>query len=134
LTGRLFRCDLATDAHERIYDGDNVPGFTLESNGSLLLFMERGRVAQWEDEDMTAVIKEVAEIWESRFNDVIADAEACVFCGTQPVNNDHAYLFRLGIDSDLTMLLDDVQLSNGLGFSPLLEHLYFCETASGTIH
>jgi D-xylonolactonase len=52
----------------------------------------------------------------------------------QPVDNDHAYLFRLGIDGDLTTLLDDVQLSNGLGFSPSLDHLYSCETMSGTIH
>jgi hypothetical protein len=29
--------------------------------------MERGRVAQWEDGDMTAVIEEVPEIRESRF-------------------------------------------------------------------
>jgi D-xylonolactonase len=63
---------------------------------------------------MTAGIEEVPEIRESRFNDVIADPEWCVFCGTQPVDNDYAYLFRLGIDGDLTMLLDDVQLSKGL--------------------
>jgi len=65
---------------------------------------------------------------------VIADPEGRVFCGTQPAADDLAYLYRLDTDGELTTLLDDVELSNGLGFSPSLETLYLCETMGGTVY
>jgi len=133
-TGRLFRYDPAADSHEQVYDGEDVTGFTFQSTGSLLLFMDGGRVVEWSDGEQTTVVEGVPEIEDSRFNDVIAEPEGRVFCGTQPAADDRAFLFRLDTDGDLTTLLDDVQLSNGLGFSPALDQLYLCETMSGTVY
>jgi len=133
-TGRLFRYDPAEDAHEQFYDGDDVTGFTFQSDGSLLLFMDGGAVRRLADGELTTVIEAVPELSESRFNDVIADPEGRVFCGTQPAADDLAYLYRLDTDGELTTLLDDVELSNGLGFSPSLETLYLCETMGGTVY
>jgi D-xylonolactonase len=133
-TGRLFRYDPASRTHEQFYDGDDVTGFTFQADGSLLLFMDEGAVKRLEDGKLTDIIDEVPELRESRFNDVIADPEGRVFCGTQPATDDLAYLYRLDTDGELTTLRDDVELANGLGFSPDLESLYLCETMGGRVY
>ena len=43
--GRMFRYDPATGHHEQFYDGPVVGGFTIQADGSLLLFMEKGAIA-----------------------------------------------------------------------------------------
>ena len=48
-TGRLFRYDPATGHHEQCYQGRIVGGFTIQADGSLLLFMDRGTIALWRD-------------------------------------------------------------------------------------
>ena len=46
-TGRLFRYDPATGHHEQCYKGSRIGGFTLQADGSLLLFMDEGSVMIW---------------------------------------------------------------------------------------
>ena len=46
---RMFRYDPATSTHEQCYQGRAVGGFTIQQDGSLLLFMDQGTVACWRD-------------------------------------------------------------------------------------
>ena len=55
--GQLFRYDPTTQAHEQIYDGESVGGFTVQSDGSLLLFKSRGTIERWQDGQMKTVGK-----------------------------------------------------------------------------
>jgi sugar lactone lactonase YvrE len=71
--GRIFRYDPATGIHEQCYQGRPVGGFTVQSDGCLLLFMDRGTVANWRDGILTEVLAEIEDERNSRFNDVIAD-------------------------------------------------------------
>ena len=47
-TGRMFRYDPATGAHEQCYSGPVVGGFTLQADGKLLLFMDKGAIRVWQ--------------------------------------------------------------------------------------
>ena len=47
--GRIFRLNPFSRRHEQIYEGRIVGGYTIQSDGSLLLFMDRGSVAVWRD-------------------------------------------------------------------------------------
>ncbi|WP_433967103.1 SMP-30/gluconolactonase/LRE family protein [Tunturiibacter gelidiferens] len=47
--GWIFRFDPSTGAHERCYEGRTVGGFTIQADGSLLLFMDRGTIAIWRE-------------------------------------------------------------------------------------
>src|ERR1700730_10537843 len=69
--GKLFRYDPATGQHERCYAGDPVGGFTIQSDGSLLLFGERGSVSLWRGGAPEVMIGELPGEREGRFNDVI---------------------------------------------------------------
>ena len=140
VTGRLFRYHPATGRHEQVYAGEQVGGFTLQEDGALLLFMERGKVATWRDGTLTTLIDEIPAERPTRFNDVVADPRGRVFCGTISPRFDEGEqqdlrgrLYRLEPDPAYTVLLEGVGVSNGIGFTPDLRGLYYTATATRDI-
>jgi len=130
-TGRLFRCDPESGEHETCYHDRPIGGFTLQADGSLLLFRDRGNVVVWRDGRIVrTVIEEVPDLALTRFNDVCADPEGRVFCGTMAAPGASARLYRLDREGTLTLLGDGYGTSNGMGFSPDERLLYFND--SGT--
>ena len=127
-TGRIFRYDPANGMHEQCYEGDVVGGFTIQADGSLLLFMARGAIKIWREGELTTVIDEIPEERESRFNDVIADPVGRVFCGTMPTESQLGRLYRLDTDGTLTRLLDGIGCSNGMGFTPDRKQMYYTDS------
>jgi D-xylono/L-arabinono-1,4-lactonase len=81
-TGRLFRYYPKETTHEQVYAGRPVGGFTVQTDGSLLLFIDRGTIASWRDGTITELITEIPSERDTRFNDVTADPYGRVFCGT----------------------------------------------------
>ena len=47
--------------HEQCYEGDIVGGFTIQEDGALLLFMARGSVKIWRENELTTIIDEIPE-------------------------------------------------------------------------
>lgn len=132
-TGRIFRYDPASGRHEQIYAGEQVGGFTIQADGALLLFGARGAITLWREGRMTPVIEEIAAERDSRFNDVAADPRGRVFCGTMPARDRLGRLYRLDPDRTLTPVLDGVDISNGLGFTPDRRGLYYSVSNERTI-
>ncbi|WP_121740837.1 SMP-30/gluconolactonase/LRE family protein [Natronorubrum halophilum] len=134
--GRLYRYDPATDEHERVYetDADPLGGFTIEADGALLLFTH-GTVSRWDPSAETGTAEPVAEIdAATRFNDVIADPEGRVFCGTMPGEHELGDLYRLEPDGTATLVVEDVDIANGMGFSRDTETFYFTESEAHRIY
>ena len=134
--GRLFRYDPASGSHEMFFDGDVVGGFTFQADGALLLFMDKGRVAVLRDGALTNVIDRLPGEERLRFNDVMADPEGRVFCGTIPSDdgqegNTLGRLYRLDTDGSITKVLDDLAISNGMGFTPDWKRMYFTDSLKG---
>ena len=132
--GQLFCYDPTTQAHEQVYAGEPVGGFTVQSDGSLLLFKSRGTIERWQDGQITTVIPEIPQERETRFNDVIADPVGRVFCGTMPGSDHAGSLYRLELDGALTLILDGIQGSNGMAFTPDRQRLYYTESDRRKIH
>jgi len=132
--GRMFRYHPASGKHEQVHQGDVIGAFTIQSDGALLLFMARGAVNVWRDGDVTTVIEEIPDERESRFNDVIADPEGRVFCGTMPTKERLGRLYRLDTDGGLIKLLDGIGTSNGLGFTPDRKGIYYTDTRKREIY
>jgi len=133
--GRLYRYSPATDRHELVFSGPPIGGFTLQADGALLLFMAKGAVGIWrEGHDLEMVIDETPAMRETRFNDVIADPAGRVFCGSMPRPDAPALLYRLDPDGSLTLVLDDVALSNGMGFTPDRRGMYYTDTRKQKIY
>ncbi|MCK5095323.1 MAG: SMP-30/gluconolactonase/LRE family protein [Spirochaetes bacterium] len=132
--GIIFRYDPETGNHEEFYSGEVIGGFTIQEDGSLLLFLERGAVKILKDGETSTVIDEIYEELDTRFNDVIADPEGRVFCGTIPAKDNKARLYRLDTDGSITKILDGIGLSNGMGFTPDRKQMYFTDSLGGKIY
>ena len=139
--GKLFRYDPATGEHETYFDGRVIGGFTIQTDGSQLLFMEYGEVAILKDGELTTVIDRLPGEEANRFNDVIADPAGRVFCGTMALDSDDAVLrgvtgrlYRLDTDGAITEVLDGVGISNGLGFTPDRKRMYYTDSVARAIY
>jgi D-xylono/L-arabinono-1,4-lactonase len=132
--GRLFRYDPISGEHEQFYDGPVVGGFTIQVDGSLLLFGERGAIKILRYGQLIPVFDEIPAERHTRFNDVIADPEGRVFCGTMPTEEVPGKLYRLDPDGKLTVVIEDTGVSNGLGFTPGLTHIYHTDSTRREIN
>ncbi len=132
--GHLYRYDPATGVAERFYEGARVGGFTIQEDGSLLLFMEQGAVKIYKDGVLTEVLKKIPGEEDSRFNDVIADPQGRVFCGTMATGAHPGSLYRLDPDRTLRKVVEGVGVSNGLGFSPDRKYLYYTDSPKLVIY
>ena len=126
--GRLFRYDPADDRHEMVYEGDQIGGFTVQADGTLLLFQSKGAVRVWKDGIQRTLIEGLPGEQQSRFNDVIADPAGRVFCGTMPSPDHLGALYRLDADGEITKVLDGIGCSNGMGFSPDRKRMYYIDS------
>ena len=71
--GRAYRYDPLAGTSEEIYAGGMIGGFTIQSDGALLLFMEEGLIRTWRNGELSTVREASRDLKGYRFNDVIAD-------------------------------------------------------------
>ncbi|MBK36329.1 MAG: gluconolaconase [Gemmatimonadetes bacterium] len=132
--GRLFSYDPSTDRHEQLYHGDVIGGFTIQEDGKLLLFMARGAIRIYDKGGFITIVDEIPGEAASRFNDVIADPEGRVFCGTMPSPDHLGKLYRLDTDGSLTEVLDEIGCSNGMGFTPDRKQMYYTDSTARKVY
>ncbi len=134
-TGRLFRYDPATGAHEQVYDDRQVGGFTFQADGALLLFRDKGNVVVWRDGQVRdTIIESLPDEETTRFNDVMADPEGRVYCGTMPTKTRKGRLYRLDPDGSIRILLEGIGCSNGMGFTPDGSRMYYTDSTARHIY
>ncbi len=132
--GRLFRYDPASGKHEQYYQGRPIGGFTIQSDGSLLVFMDRGTIAVLRGGALTEIVPEIPGEESSRFNDVIADPLGRVFCGTMSTSERKGILYLLERDGSLHPVLEGIACSNGLAFTPDRRGLYYTDSSANEIY
>jgi len=130
--GRLLQYDPSTDESKCVHEEDVISSVTIQRDGSLLLFMDQGRVGQWRDGEMERVVEIIDS--KTRFNDTIADPAGRVFCGTMPDEDSGGSLYLLDRDGTATQIESAVAIPNGMGFTPTRQHCYFTETNAETIY
>ena len=133
-TGRLFRYDPATDGAEQIYEGRPVGGFTFQHDGSLLLFRDKGNVVVWQNgKELRTIVDQIPDEVNSRFNDVFADPEGRVYCGTMSTDDRKGRLYRLDPDGSYRIMVEGVGVPNGMGFTLDGKQMYFTDSLAATI-
>jgi D-xylonolactonase len=114
--GVLFRYDADTARPARIYKGEPVGGFTLQADGTLLLFRANEFARRRKDGSVEVLCRGIDDDME-RFNDVIADPEGRVFAGTIGKSETSGGLYRIDLDGTVTKLFLGTGCSNGMAFS-----------------
>jgi D-xylonolactonase len=105
-------------------------GFTLQEDGSLLLFQD-GHIAILGADGSVREVAADACVGNNRFNDAIADPEGHVFAGTMGGNG---RLLRFDIDGRVTEMCDGLGIANGMGFTPDLRGMYFTDSVPRRIY
>jgi D-xylonolactonase len=133
-SGALYSYDPDTGKSQQVYRGTVVGGFTIQEDGGFLLFMENGTIKALKDGKIIPLIGEIPEERGARFNDVIADPEGRVFCGTMPGEDHPAHLYRLEKDGSILKIVDGIGLSNGMGFTLDRKKMYHTDSPNRTIY
>jgi sugar lactone lactonase YvrE len=132
--GLLYRFFPKTGNAELCYRGEMVGAMTLQYDGSLLLLMARGGVSIFRDGKLSSIHTHIPDEWDSRFNDAIADPQGRVLCGVMPVSGRLGRLYQLDPDGNLTVLLEEIGCTNGLGFTDNNTKIYYTDSARGAIY
>jgi D-xylonolactonase len=131
--GAVYRYHPASGEHSEVYRDDVLGGFTVQADGSLLLFGAGGRVETLDLDTLETETVVDGIRPDYRFNDVIADPAGRVFCGTMHGDHHRGTLYRLDTDGSLHTVEEEVHLTNGLGFTADHGTMYYTESDIHTI-
>ncbi len=129
--GLIYGYDPATAKCDVIARTRVTGGFTLQEDGSLLLFQD-GRIAVLTKDGIVREVMRDACPGNERFNDVIADPEGRVFAGT--LGGGKGRLLRFDTDGRVTEMMSGVGCANGMGFTPDLTGMYFTDSLARRIY
>ncbi|MBN1589326.1 MAG: SMP-30/gluconolactonase/LRE family protein [Pirellulales bacterium] len=79
------------------------------------------------------ILAEIPDEIETRFNDVVADPEGRVFCGTMPTNARPGRLYRFNLDGSYDVIVEGIGCPNGMGFTVDLKQMYFTDSTEHVI-
>ena len=134
-TGRIFYYDTVTRKHGLHNEGTIVGGFTIQSDGTLLCFMDDGAIGTLRNGKFDYLMKSIPGEEQHRFNDVAADPQGRIFCGTVSKTLDvPGRLYRLDRDGSITKVVDGVGVSNGIGWTLDHKHMYYTDSKARTIY
>ena len=133
--GTLYRFEPVTGMNGVIYQHTgSIGGFTTQEDDSLVIFSDDGEIARFQEGEVETIIPGIEALGGSRFNDVIADPEGRIFCGTMALDDGTAHLYRLDTDRSLHLIYDDLTQANGMGFSPDLSTMYLTDSNTFRIY
>jgi D-xylonolactonase len=125
--GRLFRFDPKTGSHALVMEDRPIGGYTLQADGSFLLFRDKGNIVVWRDGKIIKTVLDAMPGHENtRFNDVFANHLGGVYCGTM-----HGHYYYLAPDGKLSLIRDGYGVPNGMGFSPDNQWMYYNDSNPG---
>jgi sugar lactone lactonase YvrE len=128
--GTVYAYDPAAGNYDVLCRTRITGGFTLQQDGSLLLFQD-GKIARL---GLDGSLREMASgccPGNDRFNDVIADPEGRVFAGAMGGNG---RLLRLNPDGRITEIANGIGGPNGMGFTNDLRGMYFTDSQARKIY
>lgn len=128
---KLYRLAYGESVPTVIETGQTIGGFTIQSDGSLLLFGAGGQILSLAEEKMSVLVDSLPGEEGLRFNDVAADPAGRVFCGIY--GNRPGRLYRLDTDGSIRVVLDGIGCSNGIGWSPDRSVMYYTDSSARSI-
>lgn len=123
--GRMRRYDPVSEVTEMCLDDEQIGGFTIQSDGTLLLFTASGDIITWAEGRLKFMFEDAVD---GGFGDVIADPLGRVFAGVSVVKGEKGYVCRIERDGTINVILEGLQEPNGFAFSPDRTRIYMTDT------
>lgn len=126
---RVYGYRPSGDCVETIIDGQQAYAFTLQKDGSLLLFLGDARVALAKDGQVATLLDGISGEGGKRFNDVCVDSAGRIICGLLgPADDASGALYVLTPQRKARKLHDGLRLPNGMALSCDERVLYVADT------
>lgn len=132
--GKMYRYNHQDNTSEQIYTGESVGGFTIQQDGSLLLFKTKGTIEHWHEGNVKTIVADIPSERLTRFNDAIADPLGRVYSGTMATFQSPGKLYRLDLDGSLHIIMEGLTVPNGMGFSIDCKYFYTTDSDTKTIY
>jgi D-xylonolactonase len=131
---RVYRYTPSSGQIETVVDGQAAYAFTLQQDGSLLLFMNNTRIALATGDNVTIMVDGLPGEEHTRFNDTLVDRMGRVICGVLPTKGvSSGSLYSLSPGGKATKLYEGLTLPNGMAFSPDDRLLYVADTRANHV-
>jgi sugar lactone lactonase YvrE len=133
----LHRFDPSTGENRPMSMPESIGCFGLRTRGGFVVALRGGLWFARQDGTLGTKIADAPyDETTHRFNDGRCDRQGRFFAGYMNEKRDanSAALLRLDVDGRMTPVLDDMMISNGLGFSPDGHTMYHADTPTHTIH
>jgi D-xylonolactonase len=128
--GEVLSYDPSTCSSTLISKTRVTGGFTIQEDGSLLLFQD-GRLSLLNLDGTLRLVARDQCPENDRFNDVIADPEGRVFAGTM---GGDGKLLRFDTDGSVAEMFAGFGIPNGMGFTSDLRGMYFTDSRAHKIY
>ena len=132
--GKLFSYTPKNNKFNCIYNNRKVGGFTLQKDGSLLLFRDLGNIVVWDKgKEINTIIDAIPDMKNTRFNDVIATPNGSVIAGTLGSESLSGQLYQVFSDGTYKVLLENQGIPNGMAFSNDLKYMFYQDSKKNTL-
>jgi len=134
LLGKIYKCSLFSEKVELIYETDRqIGGLLLSEDNQLMLFTDM------DVRKLTLSAKRVEIVYQmnfetgERFNDAIADSAGRFWAGTMDTTFSKGKLYRFEPGKEPAVMLDNLGITNGMGFSGDDRTFYHTDSIPRTI-
>lgn len=114
-----------------------IGAFVIDSEHNLILLTEKGIItARYKDKSFHLDQKTMIEVDlhpDERFNDAIVDCKGRILAGSKRESNSGGKLFCFEVGKPHKILLEQLSISNGMGFSKDDRTLFHTDSGPGTI-
>ena len=134
IQGRIYRFSLLSEEVELIYETERqIGGMLLSEDNSLMLFTDKD-VRTWNiiSGDIEILYQMNFEAGE-RFNDAIADSSDRIWAGTMDSTFSKGKLYRFEKGKKPVVILENLGITNGMGFSSDNRFFYHTDSIPRTI-
>lgn len=125
--GGIFTYTPDTANVEHLRKEEHVGGFTIQTDGSLLLFTLGGAIKSLHG-DTIEVIRDETSTGHARLNDLIADPFGRVFVGAKSQDGNAGRIYRVEKDASMHVVVEGLLEPNGFGFSLDRKRIYYTDT------
>ena len=114
-----------------------IGAFVIDSDHNLILLTEKGLItARYKDNSFHLDWETMVEIGlqaDERFNDAIVDSKGRILAGSKRESNRDGTLFCFEVGKNPKILLEQLSISNGMGFSKDDKTFFHTDSGPGTI-
>ena len=133
--GEVYEWDAISGEHRLIFQGPEMGSFSLQRDGSLLLLFTGSAARLDPVSGELIVLKENMVSDTGRFNDCIAAPNGELFAGTVDwETHTRGGLFHLDLNGNATEICRGTGCSNGLGWTPDGQSLYWADTDARIVY